>query len=147
MVVIEIPFRDALALRRGVLRPEAPSDDATIYDEELEGTAATYGVVVDQVPVAIGTVMPDGYPPNPGPGDWRIRGMATNPDFRGRGLGALVLSALVAHAIDRDGTLAWCNARVSAAAFYEGSGFVRRGDIFNTAGDRPHLLMDRPLSG
>ena len=72
--------------------------------------------------------------------------MATHPDFRGRGLGELVLSALVSHATDQGGQLVWCNARVSAAAFYAQAGFVRRGDEFNTAGDRPHYLMDRPLA-
>ena len=146
MVAIEIPFRDALALRRSVLRPEAPSDDATIYNEELAGTASTYGVLADQVLVAIGTVMPDRHPSSPGPGDWRVRGMATHPDFRGRGLGALVLSALVSHATDQRGQLVWCNARVSAAAFYAQAGFVRRSGVFNTAGHRPHYLMDRPLA-
>ena len=65
MVAIEIPFRDALALRRLVLRPEAVSDEATMYDEELAGTASTYGVLVDRFLVAIGTVMPDRHPSNP----------------------------------------------------------------------------------
>ena len=33
-----------------------------------------------------------------GPGDWRVRGMATRPDARGRGAGTKVLQALVQHA-------------------------------------------------
>ncbi len=146
MVAIEIPFRDALALRRLVLRPEAVSDEATMYDEELAGTASTYGVLVDRFLVAIGTVMPDRHPSNPGPGDWRVREWRPIRTFGVAVWESWCLARWSAMPPTKAGQLVWCNARVSAAAFYAQAGFVRRGDEVNTAGDRPHYLMDRPLA-
>ncbi|MBK5267589.1 MAG: GNAT family N-acetyltransferase [Acidimicrobiia bacterium] len=136
-----IPPFDALDLRRRILRPEAVSDDAVRYPEERFETTATYGIEVDGVLVSVGTIMRSPYP---GSGDepaWRIRGMATEPPFRSRGFGGQILEALLCHARDGGGGRVWCNARVDAVPFYERFGFATRGDVFLTAGDRPHVLM------
>lgn len=136
-----IPPFDALDLRRRILRPEAVSDDAVRYPEEQFETTATYGIELDGALVSVGTIMLSSYP---GSGDeqaWRVRGMATEPLFRSRGFGGQVLEALLSHARVRGGGRVWCNARVDAVPFYERFGFATGGDVFLTAGDRPHVFM------
>lgn len=136
-----IPPSDALDLRRWILRPEAVSNDAVRYPEEGFETTATYGVHMDGTLVSIGTIMLSPYPGSAEQA-WRIRGMATEVPFRSRGFGGLILEALLSYAAERGGGRVWCNARVEAIRFYERFGFVTRGDVFLTAGDRPHVLMD-----
>jgi GNAT superfamily N-acetyltransferase len=84
--------------------------------------------------VAVGSVVLEG------PG-WRVRGMATAPEARGRGLGSIILAALLAHARDHgDGTV-WCNARPRAMPLYERAGFVPVGDPWDEPGLGPHHRM------
>lgn len=132
-------------MRRAILRPEAESNDGVVYPEDQLETTATYGIYDAGRLVSVGTIMLSPHPDLQEGSAWRIRGMATEPGHRSRGLGTEILEALLAHATDRGGDRVWCNARVQARPFYERHGFVTRGDVFLTAGDRPHYLMDLDL--
>ena len=63
--------------------------------------------------IAVGFVCPDGDA-----GEWRVRGMATAPEYRGRGAGAAILELLVDHARANGATRVWCNARTPALSLY-----------------------------
>jgi GNAT superfamily N-acetyltransferase len=91
--------------------------------------------------VGIATVAPEGHPSDPRPGDWRLRGMATAPEVRGRGLGALLLTACLEHARARGGDRVWCNARVTAEGFYLRGGFLPEGARFDIPDIGPHVVM------
>jgi predicted GNAT family N-acyltransferase len=81
--------------------------------------------------VSVGTVFPDTAPWRPERDDaWRVRGMATRDGLRGRGLGHLVLGALIDHATANGGRFIWCEARIGATRFYARSGFVVEGEPF-----------------
>jgi GNAT superfamily N-acetyltransferase len=134
-VVEEIPLADTRPLRQAVLRPHQTLDELAAH--EPEGAYAT-GVYEDGTLVAVGFVAPDG-----GPGSWRVRGMATAPDARGRGAGGAVLGALVAHAVSRGASRIWCNARTPARAFYERAGFTAVSDEFEVPDIGPHYVMER----
>ena len=134
--------QDAVELRRQVLRPESQSDDGVVYAEDEAPTTAIYGCFVDDALASVGTIMEADHPLTPASGDWRIRGMATVDGYRSRGCGQSILEELLRHARTAGGRRVWCNARSDAVAFYERAGFVRRGDMFLTAGERPHFLMD-----
>lgn len=138
---------DAVNLRRQILRPEAVSDDGVVYAEDVAASTATFGCLVDDVLVSVGTIMEADHPLNPAAGDWRIRGMATADGYRNRGCGQSILEALLRHATTLGGRRVWCNARAGAVVFYQRAGFRTNGDMFLTAGDRPHYLMDLHLSG
>ena len=79
--------------------------------------------------LAVGFVCPDG-----GLGEWRVRGMATAPEQRGRGIGAAILDALVEHARSQGATRVWCNARTPALRLYERAGFERESGEFEIPG-------------
>jgi ribosomal protein S18 acetylase RimI-like enzyme len=86
--------------------------------------------------VAAGFVCPDG-----GPGAWRVRGMATDPQHRGQGAGAQILDRLVEHAIQQGATRVWCNARTPALGLYERAGFEPESEEFEIPGIGPHFVM------
>lgn len=129
-------------LRHRVLRPhQAPGDQALTGDD---APGAAHFAVYDDGEQLVGSasITPEPYPRDGGAGDFRLRGMATDPD-RGRGIGAgaLALAACLDHARAHGGTRVWCNARTPARGFYERAGFSAEGEEFEIAGIGPHFLM------
>jgi ribosomal protein S18 acetylase RimI-like enzyme len=131
-------------LRLRVLRPGRPPDSAVWAGDDAPG-AGHFAVRAGDAVVAVATVTPAPHPDDPRDGDWRVRGMATAPEARGRGHGAALVEACLAHARQEGGRRVWCNARVGAIALYERAGFAREGDVFEEPGIGPHVRMARPL--
>ncbi len=133
------------ALRMAVLRPDEPP--GPMYASE-EDPATVHVAALGQAEevFAVGSVMAEPHPREPREGDWRVRGMATRPDVRGRGLGRLVLDALEAAAREGGAARLWCNARTPAVGFYERAGWRVEGEEFEIAGIGPHFVMSRASS-
>jgi GNAT superfamily N-acetyltransferase len=131
------PVEPALTrpLRQRVLRPHESLEE--LASHEPPGVHAVGAFAGDEL-IAVGFVCPDGEP-----GDWRVRGMATAPGYRGRGAGAAILEQLVEHARAQGATRVWCNARTPALGLYERAGFERESDEFEIPGIGPHFLMAR----
>ena len=72
---------------------------------------------------------------------YRLRGMATEQEMRGRGFGSAVLSACLERCWSEGGETFWCNARTSAAGFYEKRGFSTLPEEFEIPGIGPHRVM------
>jgi GNAT superfamily N-acetyltransferase len=141
-------------LRRAVLRPGRPAGESAYPGDDhplsahvaVRAADESLGAEEDDV-VAVGTVLPEAPPWEPDrEGVWRIRGMATHPDHRRSGLGALVVEALLHHAAVHGGGLVWCNARLPARSFYERAGFERRGEELELPGIGPHVQMWRMIT-
>ena len=129
-----IALAQTRALRQAVLRPH----DTPAQLAALEGTDAfAVGAFDGEALVAVGFVGRDG-----GPGDWRIRGMATAPAARGRGAGSAVLDALLRHAAAEGAQRIWCNARTPARSLYERAGLRVVSDEFELPMIGPHLVME-----
>jgi GNAT superfamily N-acetyltransferase len=137
-------------LRQEVLRPGRAVRDC-IYPGEDDPRALHGAVLQRSLPpgrdlsvLAVGVVLPEAPPWDPGCDDgWRIRGMATRSDSRGRGFGRQVLDLLIEHVVDHGGGLLWCNARIPALSLYERAGFLPRGDVFELPEIGPHMVMWR----
>jgi predicted GNAT family N-acyltransferase len=101
-----------------------------------EHDAASIHVVAfeDGKPVATGRLLPDGH----------IGRMAVLKDWRRRGVGALMLKALVERAKARGDTEIVLAAQVRAVPFYRAHGFSAEGDVYMEAGI-PHQDMRRRL--
>lgn len=127
-------------LRRQVLRG---GRDVPLPGDE--SPAHHVGVFAGDDLVATGNIRPEAPPWDPERPAWRIRGMATWPESRGRGAGTLVLEALVGRIRDTGGGLVWCNARVTVVPFYERAGFVVRGEPWEEPDIGPHVVMWREL--
>jgi GNAT superfamily N-acetyltransferase len=142
--VIEIDAEGTHPLRRSVLRDGTPSDRVVFDGDEL-ATTFHLAICTDDGPVAIATWMERRYPDLPALSGYQLRGMATDPDHRGRGLA----SALVRDGIDRcarrGAQVVWARARVSALEFYERHGFEARGQEYvDTTTGLPHVDIVRP---
>jgi GNAT superfamily N-acetyltransferase len=131
-------------LRAEVLRPGQsreqlifPGDDAP---ETLHAAVALEGHIV-----GVASVMREPYPHDSLTGDWRIRGMATSAELRGRGIGSALVARCEEHARAHAGARLWCNARVRARTLYERAGFTVDGDLFELPMIGPHYLMRKPL--
>jgi len=85
-------------------------------------------------PVGTGRLLPDGH----------IGRMAVLRDWRGRGVGGAILTALVDRAAVRGMRRLVLNAQTHAVPFYARHGFAAFGDEFMEA-DIPHVAMARAL--
>jgi ribosomal protein S18 acetylase RimI-like enzyme len=148
-----VPAHTTWALRREVLRPGRAVGDC-LYPGEDDPRAAhgaalrrTPGTEADMAVLAVGVVIPETPPWDAGGDDgWRVRGMATRSDARGRGLGRRVLDLLVGHVATHGGGLVWCHARTPARHLYERAGFVSRGEVFELPEIGPHQVMWRMVT-
>jgi len=72
---------------------------------------------------------------------WRLRGMATAPEWRGMGVGRAMVGAVFDHVAAGGGALLWCNARLAAVGFYERAGMTTTGDVWEEPVIGPHIAM------
>jgi len=138
-------------LRQRVLRPHQRVEEMSSLDPS-GGSGLVVGAVVESsaTVVATATVLPEAAPPEleaalPPGRRWRLRGMATAPEVRGRGLGWAALELVIAHVGAHGGGVLWCSARVPAAGFYEKAGFARFGQEWEADRIGPHVLMWRAV--
>src|SRR5687767_13373366 len=93
-----------------------------------------HAVVFDQEkPVATGRLLPEGH----------IGRMAVLKDWRCRGIGALILQALVERAKERGYAEVALSAQVHAVPFYRAHGFVPQGEEYLEAGIRHQAMKCR----
>lgn len=148
--VTRVEASATLELRNRVLRPGVPPSEVTWGGDDRPETA-TLAVLAridgaGERPVATVTVMPEPYPVRPDEVPaWRLRAMATDDGWRGRGVGRLALDAAIALVADAGGVLLWCNARVVALPFYGRAGFTVDGPAFDIEGIGPHHEMSRVI--
>lgn len=141
-----VPLSDAMVLRDAVLRPDMPPGGSRYPGDDAAGTLHL-GAFLNERLVAVATVCREPMPETSDATAWRLRGMATLPEFRGQGLGRRLADHCRTHAADRGGTLLWCSARVATTSFYRSLGFKERGESFHLPefSNEAYILMQRPL--
>lgn len=145
LTVGDVPAEVTYALRAAVLRPDGgevvwagDEDPATFHLAARNAGGDVVGVV--RFSPAPCPWWPEARAP------WQLRGMATAPALRGSGAGrALVVDGL-ARVAARGGDLVWCDARTSAAGFYERMGFSVVTEPFDKPGIGPHVGMCTDLT-
>lgn len=129
-------------LRQRVLRPGRPPDAARFAIDDEPSTASFAARTAGGEVVGTAVVYPEPCPWLPDRADaWRLRGMATAPDLRGRGIGTRVLETALAHVAASGGDLVWCNARIPARGLYERAGFRAHGAAWDDPEIGPHIAM------
>ncbi len=139
-----IAVQDTYPIRKRVLWPDDPPETLHRPGDEAENTRHVGGFWAGQL-VSIATVVQDAPPDTQQPTAWRLRAVATLPEFQGRGIGKQVIEHCMAYAIEQGGTLLWCNARPDAVGFYERLGFQIEGDLLEGLGHGPRYFMWRWL--
>lgn len=139
---------EVVDLRHRVLREGRPRETAVFEGDDEPRTRHWVARQADRI-IGVVTVLerpfpaPDTLEPTHGPPPLRqLRGMATDPAWRGRGVGRAMLEA-VEQQLDEP---LWCNARTSAAAFYLRHGWRQVGPAFEIPEVGLHVRMVRDPS-
>ena len=119
-------------LRHRVLRPTQAAE-STLYPGDDQASVHLGAFEGDRL---VGVASLYAEPRTGAAGGWRLRGMATAPEVRGRGL-----AASVSHAAGQGGGELWCNARLAAVGFYAARGFEVVSDEFDVPDIGPHVVM------
>jgi ribosomal protein S18 acetylase RimI-like enzyme len=156
VIVRDASPEEIIDLRHAVLREGLPRHEAVFDGDELPTTrhcgAFPATRAGDQrtggkgAAVGCATMLLNAWEGEPA---WQLRGMATAPEFRGRGLGRLMLQHLERRLLDDPPRAAprllWCNARVPAVGFYESLGWRVVSERFEIPTAGPHVKMVRRL--
>lgn len=128
-------------IRQRVLRPHQPIEAMVYPGDEAGGTFHLAALDKAGHVLGIASFYKDEHPLQARPGDRRLRGMAVEPAWQGRGLGSRLVRAGINHIKEEGGSRLWCNARVSAQPFYEKLGFIAEGEEFHIEHIGPHYVM------
>jgi GNAT superfamily N-acetyltransferase len=135
-------------LRTAILRPHFDEGRLCEFAEDEAADTAHYGLV-DQafVPRAVATFIHSPFPEDPDAEAIQLRGMCVDEAMQRQGLGERLLEGALGQLAVRFPAveLVWCNARLSAADFYERMGFERTGPVFEVEPIGPHIVMWRRL--
>jgi predicted GNAT family N-acyltransferase len=147
--IVTLDAAQTYDLRRRVLRNGDPA--ATVgFDGDHVPTTVHLGVVRLAGPrageiVATSTWWQTPFEPEPGARAVQLRGMATEPELQGSGLGGMLIEAGLVAMNDNDIEVVWARARSTALGFYLAHGFVAVGDEFvdATTGLAHHVVVIR----
>jgi GNAT superfamily N-acetyltransferase len=146
IAIQRIAARETISLRDAVLRPGLPPGGSHYPGDDAEGTLHL-GAFVDHTLVAVATLCREPMPGERSTTSWRLRGMATLPGYRGRGLGKQLAQRSIGYAAEQGGTLVWCTSRIATVPFYRALGFSESGHTFSLPeySDVLYIRMQRPL--
>lgn len=137
-----VPAEATYPLRAAVLRPGggeitwAGDEDPATFHLAARAEGRLVGVV---------RFSPAACPWQAATAPWQLRGMATDAAVRGAGVGRAMVADGLARVAARGGDLVWCDARVTAAGFYERMGFTVVTGEFDKPGIGPHVGMLRSV--
>lgn len=135
---------ETLPLRRKILRPLLRLEDCA-YPTDRDATTFHLGLFHAGHLVAISTFQQQAHPDLPAGYPFRLRGMASDEKYRGRGFGGILLRQGIEILKSRRADLLWFNARTGALGFYGKLGFHVHGGLFQIEGIGPHKVMYKHL--
>ncbi|KAI0352553.1 GCN5-related N-acetyltransferase [Trametes cingulata] len=147
----QIAAEDTVPLRHSVLWPDQPVS-YVLLPEDSSGLHYGAFLPTSSNPVAVISVFRDPLPGSLGVSapfeperTARFRKFACDPAHQGRGIGTLLLMHVFEIAKTEMGcSVIWCDARVSAAGWYERRGMRKYGEVFYK-GDIEYIKMVREL--
>lgn len=124
---------DLLQVRKTVFIEEQSVPEELEIDGE-DPFAYHWLLLSDNQPVGCARMLPDGH----------IGRFALLPQFRGHGLGRLLLGTVLKDAAAHGFSNVYLHAQTHALGFYQQAGFIAEGEAFMDAGI-PHKLMQKQL--
>lgn len=136
-----ITAEETLALRSQVLRDGAPTTACHFQGDNDQVTFHLGYVTEENTIVSVLSCQREPLEDYYGLG-YRLRGMATHPDWRGKGVGSGLLTAAIEHLTHvMNVDYLWCNAWRVAYNFYLHLGFDFISDEFEIPQIGPHRVM------
>tara|TARA_B100000900_G_C20388269_1_gene637503 strand:- start:204 stop:641 length:438 start_codon:yes stop_codon:yes gene_type:complete len=144
MTIQQVDVEIIRSLRSLVLRPGQPIK-STDYDKDKETTTLHYAALKDGTALCIATFYPELIEDISSIRAYRLRGMATHPDYRRHGLASDLMHKAMTDLVGLGCDLLWCKARLVAIEFYESLGFVKIGPMYDIEGIGPHFTMYKKI--
>lgn len=138
--VLRIKAIDTHPIRHKMLRPNGTLEDC-IFQGDNDELTFHLGAFVDKKLVSVASFYFERNENFPDPNQFRLRGMATLPEYQGQGLSSALLRTAFPVIKQNQCTLLWCNAREKAMGFYLKLGFVPSGEQFSIPNIGKHILM------
>lgn len=137
--ILEISAQETYPLRSLVLR-SSDVNAACPFDGDLDNTTHHFGFFLDADIISIVSFYERSNDNFGNRTMVQLRGMATHPDFSGRGFGKDLMLFSIGF-FQTKVEIIWCNARETAIPFYEKLGFKSTGDKFEIQNIGTHILM------
>lgn len=141
----QIEAAESIEIRSQVLRP-GQAISACIYPHDNDEESFHLGAYFDGKLVSIVSFYLENHPNFKEEGQYRFRGMATLPNYRGKGLARAMLSEAFKKIKLIKSPLVWCNARILAVNLYEKLGMEIASEQFDIPGIGPHYLMIKKIN-
>ena len=140
MEIFAIQPRDTYEIRERLLIPDGPEKDNNYLNDDDELTFHL-GAFINKRLVSVASFYFDAHPKIGEENQFRLRGMATLPEFQGKGLSKALLKTAIPLIKRNHCSALWCNAKNNAVGFYSKVGFEKVGEPFNIEGIGVHQLM------
>ena len=140
MKVLRINASDTYEIRNQMLRPGLPIESCHFDGDDDEQTFHL-GAFVENKLVSVASFFFEKNSTFEDPYQYRLRGMATLPDYQKQGLSRELLKMAFPIVKQNMCSLLWCNAREVATGFYQTVGFEKIDNQFEIEGIGPHFLM------
>lgn len=137
-------------LRGAVLRPGLPPK-ASIYPSDSSPEAQHFAAWFDNKIIGVASIHPEILPKISRElldkdflgleNAWRLRGMAVDPNFQGKGIGKQILQECLKFIEQFNAAVLWCNGRATAWEFYRSLGFKIIGEQFDVPESGAHFVM------
>ncbi|TMU86930.1 GNAT family N-acetyltransferase [Bacillus sp. BHET2] len=139
-----IPAADTYSIRNQILRPTQSIEECK-YEDDLDQSTFHIGAFKGEKLICIGSFYKEGQERLKADHPYRLRGMATLPEYRGKGIGKRVIEESEDILKERGCRLWWCNARTSASPYYKKLGLTQLGDVFDIESIGPHVIMYKKM--
>ncbi|AZB44469.1 GNAT family N-acetyltransferase [Bacillus sp. FJAT-42376] len=146
MNIVFIKAEETVPLRQKVLRPGQPVRECRYEADEKENTFHL-GCYIGETLISIASFYEEAFPLLTGSSQYRLRGMATLPEYRSMKAGSSLLQKAEEVLSGRNADLWWCNARTTVEEYYQKQGLQKIGNVFELEGIGPHQVMYKRLKG
>lgn len=141
MLVKQIPHEYTHHLRYKVLWPHRLNEDDCTIDNDDSPDTIHLAVIVDEKIICIGSLFRLSSDKLDFKNQYRLRAMATDPDYRGNHAGRVLIEYAIRILRHQNVDVLWCDARIIAVGFYQKLGFDLRDDIYEIPLIGPHKFM------
>ena len=145
MTVRVIQAEDTRALRHQVLWPHIENVENCVIDIDNRVDAIHLGTFDGERLVSVGSLFEMRSDKLEHRFQYRLRAMATDPDFRGRSAGKILINKAVEILEGLNCEVLWCDARLHATGFYSSLGFKKLEEIYQVKNIGPHQFMWKEL--
>ena len=140
MEVLRIKAIDTYTIRYKMLRPNGTLEDCMFQGDHDELTFHL-GAFVDKKLVSVASFYFEKHPLFEQAYQYRLRGMATVPEYQGQGQSSALLRTAFPVIKQNQCPILWCNAREKAMGYYIKVGFKATGELFTIQNIGKHILM------